>query len=303
MNAFSPELTRKLFIASTVMMIVAVALSAFNAAAVLSAPLRTTTSVPSTVGFEGFLADAGGQPLPNGTYTLTFRAYDVATGGSVLWTEQQNSVQVTNGLYSVVLGASVPFTSNTFSGNRWVGVTVNTGTEISPRTQVSSVPFALNAESANKIGGGATAGIIALFDGPCPSGWTEYTAAQGRVIVGVPAGGTVGATVGTALTDREDRTHTHTTPEHKHLQNLGSPETFTGMWSGGLSPKVYVGPWGTPADGQPIGLPYSSSDNWTYSLQKVLTGTQLGGGGLNTSTATTGQIIPYIQLRYCKLNP
>lgn len=53
---------------------------------------------------------------------------------------------------------------------------------------------------------GGVGGPIALFDVACPTGWTEYTAAQGRVIVGVPAGGTVGGTVGSALSDLATRT-------------------------------------------------------------------------------------------------
>lgn len=60
-------------------------------------------------------------------------------------------------------------------------------------------------------GGGGTylvpGGAIMLFDSAtCPAGWTEYTAARGRTIVGVPSGGTVGGTVGSALADLATRT-------------------------------------------------------------------------------------------------
>lgn len=274
----NPQLTRKIFVASTVMMIVAVALSAYNAAAVLSAPLRTATGVPSTVGFEGFLADGSGAPLANGTYTLTFRVYDVATGGSALWTEQQNSVQATNGLYSTALGSVTPFTSNTFNGDRWIGVTVDTGSEIAPRTRVSSVPFALNADNSNRIGGGDVAGIIALFDGPCPGGWSEYTAAQGRYVIGLPPGGTIGATVGTALGDQENRPvgqHNHTVndPGHMHHPNSTGPGSGSGYLVTG-----------------------TTYDNWTSS--SVTTGITIGSAG-----SVAGTNAPYLQLRYCKLNP
>lgn len=43
-----------------------------------------------------------------------------------------------------------------------------------------------------------------------PTGWAEYTAGRGRVIVGTPASGTHAGTVGTALTNLQDPTHTHT---------------------------------------------------------------------------------------------
>jgi hypothetical protein len=48
--------------------------------------------------------------------------------------------------------------------------------------------------------------MIALFAGACPTGWTEYTAARGLAIVGVPSGGTVEGTVGTPLTNLGTRT-------------------------------------------------------------------------------------------------
>src|SRR3990167_9142688 len=47
-------------------------------------------------------------------------------------------------------------------------------------------------------------GMIGLFDAACPEGWTELTAARGRFIVGVPSGGTVAGTKGTALGDLDD---------------------------------------------------------------------------------------------------
>lgn len=58
-------------------------------------------------------------------------------------------------------------------------------------------------------------GAIVAFATACPAGWSEYTAARGRVIVGTPAGGTAEGTVGSALTNLGTRTistvvaHTH----------------------------------------------------------------------------------------------
>lgn len=53
-------------------------------------------------------------------------------------------------------------------------------------------------------------GAVLSFNLPaCPSGWTEVTDAQGRAIVGLPPGGTLTGTVGSAITDLEDRSHTH----------------------------------------------------------------------------------------------
>lgn len=59
-------------------------------------------------------------------------------------------------------------------------------------------------------GAGVPPGMIAYFPGPaCPVGWSEDAAARGRVLVGLPSGGTAGLTVGAALSDLELPTHDH----------------------------------------------------------------------------------------------
>lgn len=62
-------------------------------------------------------------------------------------------------------------------------------------------------------GSGSLSGAIMYFAAStCPTGWSEVTAARGRYIVGLPASGSVSSTVGTALTDQENRPagqHTH----------------------------------------------------------------------------------------------
>jgi len=73
------------------------------------------------------------------------------------------------------------------------------------------------------------------------SGWSEYTGARGRMIVGLPSGGTNSGTVGTALTDTQDKTvagahthtgpsHTHTGPSHQHADPQLNYASGTGMW-------------------------------------------------------------------------
>ena len=61
------------------------------------------------------------------------------------------------------------------------------------------------------MGGVAPANVIAYTSaGSAPSGWAEYTSGRGRVIVGLPSGGTNAGTVGSALTNLNTNTHTHT---------------------------------------------------------------------------------------------
>ena len=81
--------------------------------------------------------------------------------------------------------------------------------------------FALVADAASARGfkwsaDVIPAGVIILMAAACPSGFTEYTNARGRALVGVPSGGTLEGTVGSALTNLLDRTHTHSGPSHSH---------------------------------------------------------------------------------------
>ncbi len=71
------------------------------------------------------------------------------------------------------------------------------------------------------------AGAVMFFDlGACPQGWAEFTTAQGRYLVGLPSGGTLGATVGTSLSDQEDRPvgqHNHTVTDAGHIHTITDP--------------------------------------------------------------------------------
>jgi len=65
-------------------------------------------------------------------------------------------------------------------------------------------------------GGGVPSGAVMFFDlTSCPTGWSEDNDVDGRYITGLPTGGTLGAQVGTALSDQENRPvgqHNHNVP-------------------------------------------------------------------------------------------
>ncbi len=103
-------------------------------------------------------------------------------------------------------------------------------------------------------------GAVGLFTTACPTGWTELSGSKGRYIVGMPAGGTNEGTVGTALTDQQNPTHTHTGPSHTHSINRA-----------------------TVLDNNVAGAPPSVT----------------GASGTGATSATSA-IMPYIQLRVCE---
>lgn len=112
----------------------------------LFAPNAPSTQV---MPYQGRLAGAGGVPL-TGSYAMTFALYDVVANGVPLWTETwtgPNSVTVRDGLFNVALGSLtvIPQSAIANRANVWLGITVGSDTEMNPRVQLGSVPFAVQA--------------------------------------------------------------------------------------------------------------------------------------------------------------
>ncbi|MBP7963346.1 MAG: hypothetical protein KBG20_15835 [Caldilineaceae bacterium] len=111
----------------------------------------TAGTSTSTIAYQGRLADSDGIPLTK-TLNMSFRLYSVASGGVALWTEQwtgSNGVQVSDGLFNVMLGSLDPIPQSIITGNDslFLGITVDADDEMSPRVQLGSVPFATQALS------------------------------------------------------------------------------------------------------------------------------------------------------------
>jgi microcystin-dependent protein len=128
-------------------------------------------SVPNLINYQGRLTDPNGTPLPLGTYAIQSRLWDSQTANAatdLIWAQQQNVTVQGNGVFNVILGApggsAIPglitavndLTFAFTAPNRFLGLTVvsNNGvgipgaTEILPRQQLLSVPFALQAQRA-----------------------------------------------------------------------------------------------------------------------------------------------------------
>lgn len=114
-------------------------------AVALPAPAQAQ-GVPALMHQEGLLLDLQGNPVA-GPLTLTFRLYAAAQGGAAVWEEQHRNVQLVQGYYSVLLGSIRPISAADLGSGRWVGFSVDAGAELTPRTQLVSVPFALKAQT------------------------------------------------------------------------------------------------------------------------------------------------------------
>ena len=108
----------------------------------LGMPMEGFGQIPKLVSYQGLLADSTGVFKPDGTYSVTFRLYVSASGGSALWTETK-SLPVTGGLFSTILGDATSLIGLTFDRQYWLSIQVGAEAEITTRLQFTTVPYSI----------------------------------------------------------------------------------------------------------------------------------------------------------------
>lgn len=99
-------------------------------------------AVPIELAHQGRLLDSQSQPV-NGSYDITYRLFETSSSTQVLWQETQ-LVNVADGLFSVILGTSVPLDFSVIGYNPdslWLEIQIGADPPISPRTKFTSTPF------------------------------------------------------------------------------------------------------------------------------------------------------------------
>jgi len=124
----------------------------FSVLATLLVCFSAMAAVPNLINYQGYLTDAVGNPL-DGVVDMTFKIYNAASGGTVLWTETQLDVEVVNGIYNVQIGSVVGLPYNIFDGERYLGVAVETDPEMIPRQKITSSAFAIKSQDTITFGG------------------------------------------------------------------------------------------------------------------------------------------------------
>jgi hypothetical protein len=120
---------------------------------------QAATGINHQINFQGKLVNPDGTNVTDGSYTIVFSIYNVASGGSSIWTETQ-SVPVSRGIFQVNLGSVVAdsLTAVNFNDNSiYLGIKVGSDAEMTPRIQFTAVPQAFNSE---KLGGLDKSGFI-----------------------------------------------------------------------------------------------------------------------------------------------
>jgi hypothetical protein len=140
----------------------------------------------------------------------------------------------TSGTFNTAIGAGANFGSGALTNATAIGagalVTSSNTVTLGRPADTVQIPGNLNV-GGSIIPAIIPTGAVMFFElAACPAGWSELESARGRYLVGLPAGGTLGATQGTALSNLEDRptgqhghplnpsSHTHET--HGHAANV-----------------------------------------------------------------------------------
>ncbi|MFC6669693.1 hypothetical protein [Marinobacterium aestuariivivens] len=160
--------------------------------------------------------------------------------------------------------------------------------------------------------------LIAFFAmDECPSGWSELAEAQGRVIVGLPDGGTSFGLVGSALADLENRNHDHSfnfnggntanAGSHNHVGTAAA----NGAHDHGATTGITNGTFAADDTGgfvtETVTVDHNHTIDPSVTHEHVVSTEDNGshshsfdGGAGNTGDASTSMVMPYLQLLACE---
>lgn len=251
---------------------------------VLAGPVAVFADVSHLIRYQGVLTSATNEVPLEGEYDVTFRLYDAAIDGTLLWEEVHVGVPVSRGAFSVLLGSFTPLDATLFDQPQgvWLAMALAGEDEMSPRQPITSVPVALRAETAdvaealtvpittstieddaNRL---VPSGAIILWSGTnCPEGYARLSTYDDAFLVGAAVPGVAGGADVVTLTVDQLPAHTHAGPSHAHStpahthtvkywasEEPGSTTTLSGVFDGDGSnnwSRITGDPPGTPEGG------------------------------------------------------
>jgi hypothetical protein len=137
-------------------------------------------------------------------------------------------------------------------------------------------------------------GTVIFYDGTsCPAGWAELIAARGRYLVGLPSGGTLSGSVGTALTNLQNRAagqHTHSLSGSTSSDGNHQHPMYMKQDAGGNREVVKMGYIYSGGQTHPA---MEAAGNHNHSIS---------GNTDSGSSLAAGTNAPYLQLLVCRKN-
>jgi len=106
-------------------------------------------SVPALLNYQGFLADASDSAGITVSLEMTFRIFEAESKGAELWSETHSAVEISGGLFQVLLGSVAVFPNGLFDGSQlWLQTEVGAET-LMPRKQLVSVVYSQKSGEAD----------------------------------------------------------------------------------------------------------------------------------------------------------
>ncbi|MCL6096327.1 MAG: hypothetical protein M1444_01410 [Patescibacteria group bacterium] len=248
---------------------------------------EAATGINRQINFQGKLVNnPAATNVTDTSYTVVFTLYNNpnAGQGTALWTETQ-TVTTVDGIFRVALGSVTPIPAN-FNFNwdgLYLGIKVNSDSEMTPRIQMAAVPFAFNAEKVAGLtvqdtsGNASTSGTLQVANG---------------VTVKLPTSGTGLIYADTASTG------TLTTLSNSTTQTgnvIGQAITLSGATGSlnqtGLQFNLSGATSGTVLDIQGTGNSWYITRNGALTVASC-TGCGTGGGGVNWWNQLAGALSP-----------
>ncbi|MDP4219632.1 MAG: hypothetical protein Q8896_04280 [Bacteroidota bacterium] len=180
----------------------------------LLASHRADAQIPRVLSYQGIVTDNTGRPIPDGNHTITFNLYTFPSGGTAIFTETQSDA-ITRGVLSAMIGSQTAIPGHVqFDSAYFLGISIDGGAELTPRTLLTAAPYALNsafaqnafstatslyaahatiADSANALSAGVTGVVRSINDASgdiiiTGSGATKVTTSGKTVTINVPPG-------------------------------------------------------------------------------------------------------------------
>jgi hypothetical protein len=135
----------------------------WTAAITLTLAALAFAGVPQTINYQGYLKDGTGAPVTaiDPKQPMGFALYSTTGGNTPLWSENQ-AVKVDKGIYSVALGATVPITLP-FDTQYYLGVTVPSDPEMTPRQALTNAPYTFRAKVAEGVSMACQDGGVLIY--------------------------------------------------------------------------------------------------------------------------------------------
>jgi hypothetical protein len=109
------------------------------------------------ISYQGMLTDASGRPA-EGEHIISVSLYSDREGEHPVWSDSY-ATKIVAGVYTINLGSAGVALPSPMPDNLWLGIKVGKTPEMRPLTALSTVPYALHADVATSLSGGAVTNI------------------------------------------------------------------------------------------------------------------------------------------------